>query len=130
MSSNLSCAVVLTTIYESDILEKYFENFQKFGHLDEVSVIVIPDRKTPESVYTQSFSLSKRGLKVTCPSLEEQETFLKKLGGFSKLGPYNSDNRRNVGFLLALEQGVDFLISIDDAGKYSTEEFDPVFIEL
>ena len=30
----------------------YYENFTKFGHLDQVDVIVVPDRKTPaESVF-------------------------------------------------------------------------------
>jgi len=110
----LSCAIVLTTIYESDVLDVYFRNFQKYGQLDQVQVIVIPDKKTPSSVYERCLSLSKQGLKVECPSIAEQEEYLKGFGKFSKLIPYNSDNRRNVGYLMAYEKEVDFLISIDD----------------
>lgn len=111
---SLTCAVVLTTVYDSDILDGYLDNFKQYGHLDNVQIIVVPDRKTPSAVLSRCLSLSKKGLRATCPTLQEQEEFLKKLGKFSKLVPYNSDNRRNIGFLMALEQGVDFLISIDD----------------
>ncbi len=114
MSSVLKGTVVLTTIYESDILERYYENFRKYGHLENICVIVIPDRKTPQSVYNHCHNIARKGLKVICPSLSEQENFLAKLGVFSSLVPYNSDNRRNLGFLMALEQESDFLVSIDD----------------
>ena len=111
---SLLCSVVLTTIFDSDILDAYFENFQRYGHLESVRVIVVPDRKTPGAVFSHCTSLRKRGLNVVCPALCEQEEYLGRLGSFSRLVPYNSDNRRNVGFLMAWEQGVDFLISIDD----------------
>ena len=109
-----TCAVVLTTIFDSDILNTYFENFQRYGHLESVRVIVIPDRKTPRAVFSCCTALRRRGLNVVCPPLCEQEEYLGRLGPFSRLVPYDSDNRRNVGFLMAWEQGVDFLISIDD----------------
>jgi glycosyltransferase involved in cell wall biosynthesis len=109
-----NCTVVLTTIFDSDILDAYLENFQQYGHLDTVQVIVIPDRKTPASIFPCCADLQKQGLKVACPTLSEQEKFLARLGPFSRLVPYNSDNRRNVGFLMAYERGSDFLISIDD----------------
>ncbi|MBI4500794.1 MAG: hypothetical protein HY700_06490 [Gemmatimonadetes bacterium] len=109
-----TCTIVLTTIHESDILEQYFQNLQRFGHLDPVDVIVIPDRKTPASVAERCAALTKRGWRVQCPSLEEQERYLGRLGAFGRLVPYNSDNRRNVGYLMALERGAEFVISIDD----------------
>jgi len=109
-----NCTVVLTTIFESDILDAYSRNFQQYGHLDRVQVIVIPDRKTPANVFSRCAELQEQGLKVACPTLSEQEEFLARLGPFSRLVPYNSDNRRNVGFLMAYEGGSDFLISIDD----------------
>jgi hypothetical protein len=61
-------------------------------------------------------------LKVVCPTLEEQETFLKRAALPSEYIPYNSDNRRNVGFLMAWERCSDFLISIDDDNFCSDEE--------
>jgi hypothetical protein len=46
--------------------------------------------------------------------LDDQDRFLNRLGLTPDFIPYNSDNRRNVGYLMALEDHSDFLISIDD----------------
>ena len=108
------CAIVLTTIHQNDVLQGYFENLNKYGHLENACIIVIPDRKTPSEVYARCQELSKCGLDIACPTLADQDEFLNSLGGFASLIPYNSDNRRNVGFLMALQRGVDFLVSIDD----------------
>jgi hypothetical protein len=107
-------SIVLTTIYESSILAEYHSSLEKYGHLESVGAIVIPDKKTPRAVFEQCAELRRRGWNVQCPSLEEQEEYLGRLGGFKHLVPYNSDNRRNIGFLMALEQQADYLISIDD----------------
>ena len=114
MNNKLKAGLVLTTINEPHLLDGYFENFRRFDHLDQVIVFLIVDKKTPASVYEQCKALKRKGLDIRCPTLEEQEVFISKLGRFAKLVPYNSDNRRNIGFLMALEAGVDFLISIDD----------------
>lgn len=106
--------LVLTTIFEPVILEAYFENFERYEHLEDVDVIVVPDKKTPRSAYETCCRLARRGLRITCPSLEEQECYLKKVGLNGDFIPYNSDNRRNIGFLMALERQSDVLISIDD----------------
>jgi len=108
------CALVLTTIHDGDVLQGYYDNITKYGHLEHASVIVIPDRKTPSEVFVRAQQLSRRGLNIACPTIAEQDEFLDKLGGFAGLVPYDSDGRRNVGFLMALERGVDFLVSIDD----------------
>ena len=107
-------ALVLTTIFDPVILDAYFANFNHYGHLDDVEVIVIPDRKTPREAMDTCVRLAEEGLRITCPSLEEQECYLKRRGLDSGFIPHNSDNRRNVGFLMALERQPDFLISIDD----------------
>ena len=106
--------LVLTTIFDPVILDAYRRNFECYGHLDELDVIVIPDRKTPAAAFETCTRLARQGLKVVCPALEEQEAFLKRVGLPSGFIPYNLDNRRNVGFLMAWERGSDFLISIDD----------------
>ena len=107
-------SLVLTTIFEPTVLEDYYANFEKYGHLEQVEVILIPDKKTPASAHELSEKLSKRGLRCLCPSLEEQEKFLLRIGIDPTIVPYDSDNRRNVGYLMALESGTDFLLSIDD----------------
>ena len=106
--------LVLTTIFDPVILEDYFENFKRFRHLDHVEVIVIPDRKTPAEAYQRCHGLKQRGLDVLYPTLEEQQAFLKRLDLPPNFIPENSDNRRNVGYLMALESHSDFVISLDD----------------
>jgi hypothetical protein len=113
-SVSLKSALVLTTIFDPVVLDSYLENFEAYGHRQNVHVILIPDRKTPDQAYKRCISLRDRGLQVACPSFDEQETFLKQVGFPPDLIPYNSDNRRNVGYLMALESDADFVISIDD----------------
>jgi glycosyltransferase involved in cell wall biosynthesis len=106
--------VVLTTIFDPVVLEAYYRNFERFGRLDQVEVIVIPDRKTPAAAWERCSELTRRGLRAVCPTLDEQELFLAKLGLPGEFIPYNSDNRRNIGYLMALERDCDFVISLDD----------------
>jgi len=107
-------SIVLTTIFEPAFLDGYVEALRS-GHLSETaSIIIIPDRKTPATVGRAALAAQKEGFRVACPTLEEQETFLRRLAIPSEFIPYDSDNRRNVGFLMALEQGCETLISIDD----------------
>src|ERR1700730_17430287 len=106
--------MVLTTIGDPALLEGYYANFLAHGHLEQVEVIVIPDRKTSTAAFDRCMSLAGRGLSIVCPSLQEQECFLRKVGFPSELIPQDLDNRRNVGYLMALEGAIDFLISIDD----------------
>jgi reversibly glycosylated polypeptide len=110
----LRAAMVLTTIADPVLLEGYCANFAAHGHLEQVQVIVIPDRKTPRSIFSRCAVLRERGLDILCPLLDEQERILRRLGFPPELVPYDSDNRRNVGYLMAAESGADFLISIDD----------------
>jgi hypothetical protein len=95
-------------------LDTYYRNFSQYGHLDRVNAIVIPDRKTPAAVYERCNELRRAGFDVRCPTLEQQEEFLRKVGLPASAVPYDSDNRRNVGYLMALESSCDFVISIDD----------------
>jgi hypothetical protein len=107
-------AIVVTTIYEPVFIEGYLQNLKKYEREKEVRIIIIPDKKTPPSVSQVSLNAKVRGFDVVCPSLEKQESFLAALGLPGGFIPYNTDNRRNIGFLMALEWGCDVLISIDD----------------
>jgi hypothetical protein len=109
-----SANLVLTTIFEPSVLNGYLSNFRKFGHLEQVRVILIADRKTPPSAWRLCQEVSAAGLCCSCPSLEEQEAFLRRAGVPAGMIPFDSDNRRNIGYLMALESGADFLMSIDD----------------
>lgn len=107
-------SIVVTTIFEPTFLNGYLDALRK-GHLSETTnIIIIPDRKTPDSVSRAAMTAKQEGFSVSCPTLDEQEIFLQRLGVPTDFIPYDTDNRRNVGFLMALEQGCDVLISIDD----------------
>jgi hypothetical protein len=119
----MKVAIVLTTINDAKLLDVYYENLSNHGRLEETCAIVIPDRKTPSAAFARCRDLAKKGLRVNCPSLEEQEEFLRRVGFSPELVPYDSDNRRNVGYLMALESGADLVISIDDDNYCSEEDF-------
>jgi hypothetical protein len=107
-------SIVVTTIFEPTFLNGYLDALRE-GRLSETTnIIIIPDRKTPASVSRAAMTAKQEGFRVLCPTLDEQETFLRRLGVPKDFIPYDTDNRRNVGFLMALEQGCDVLISIDD----------------
>ena len=111
---NYRCALVVTTIGDGDFLQKYAEQIKIEGFFDHCEMIVIPDKHTNPEIFGQCERLLKHGFRVKCPTIDEQDTFLKRLGRIHQIIPYNSDNRRNVGFLMAIENGCDFIISIDD----------------
>lgn len=117
----LTGSLVVTTIGNGQFLDSYMSNFQNKGVLKRVKFIVIPDRQTPPSLFEQCIRLRKRGAQIVCPTLDEQDAYLAKLG-ISELILYNSDHRRNVGFLMALGNGCDFIISIDDDNICSADD--------
>jgi len=112
--SRQRAALVLTTVNNPTLLKGYFANFDRYGHLDQIDVIVIPDEKTPPAAYDLCSELGRGGMKISCPTLAEQDAYLAGIGLAPAALPRNSDNRRNVGYLMAYASGVDFLISIDD----------------
>jgi hypothetical protein len=112
---NKKICVVVTTINDGSFLEKYRDIIITENVASDITIIVIPDLKTPPQLYEKCKNIKKNtGIEIICPTIEEQDNFLTKLGNIKNIIPYNSDNRRNVGFLMALEKGCDILISIDD----------------
>jgi hypothetical protein len=118
----VKAAMVLTTIADPAVLEGYYANFLAHGHLDQDRVIVIPDRKTPTAAFDRCALLRNKGLSIVCLTSQEQERFLQQVGFPSEHIPYDSDNRRNAGYLMALRDPIDFLISIDDDNFAPAEE--------
>lgn len=107
-------AIVVTTIFEPRFIDGYLANIERHGRRESVDLIVIIDRKTPGTVAQACAEAKARGFRVECPTLDEQEAFLAKFPSMKERVPYNTDNRRNVGFLMALDRGAELLISIDD----------------
>ena len=112
--SNRRASIVVTTIFEPRFIDGYLANIDRHGRRDSVDLIVIIDRKTPPTVAQACAEAKGRGFRVECPTLDEQEAFLDRFPSMKERVPYNSDNRRNVGFLMALDRGAELLISIDD----------------
>lgn len=115
--------IVVTTIFEPAWLDGYLRNLRRHGRVDTVTLRIIGDRKTPASVYAAAAAAQREGFQVDCPTLEEQAAYLKRLGLPEGFVPWDTDNRRNIGFLRAWESGAEALISIDD-DNYCRDESD------
>jgi len=108
------CSLVVTSIGDGVFLKNYADQIVKEDFVNRCDIIVIPDRKTTPQLFEEYRKIKKQGIQIECPTIEEQDTYLKKLGDIHKIIPYDAWNRRNIGFLMALEKGSDFLISVDD----------------
>jgi hypothetical protein len=106
--------IVVTTIWEPAWLSGYLESIRAAGRASETTLRIICDRKTPSSVYAAADAARREGFRVDCPTLDEQAAYLRKIGAPDDLIPWDTDNRRNIGFLRAWESGADILVSIDD----------------
>ena len=114
--------IVVTTIFEPAWLEGYLANLRRHGRDADTTIRIICDRKTPASVFAAAAAAQRQGFRIDCPTLEEQEQYLKHLGVPDGFVPWNTDNRRNIGFLRAWADGTDLLISIDDDNYCVTED--------
>lgn len=106
--------IVVTTIFEPAWLQGYLDNIKAHGQEQATTLRIICDQKTPATVYAAAAEAVRQGFQVECPTLDEQTAYLRKLGLPDDYIPWNTDNRRNIGFLKAWESGADVLISIDD----------------
>lgn len=106
--------IVVTTIFEPAWLQGYLDNIRQHGREREVTLRIIADKKTPSTVFDAAREAKRDGFIIDCPTLDEQEAYLGSMGFTAEFIPWNTDNRRNIGFLRAWESGADVLISIDD----------------
>lgn len=117
----MKTTIVTTTINIPVLLTKYAQNAKNYGHTD-VDFIVIGDRKSPA------------GTAAFCKTIEDyyQCTYLdipaqeKYLDRFPKLWNhlrFDSIQRRNIGMMLAYENGADVVITIDDDNFVMSQDF-------
>jgi hypothetical protein len=107
-------AIVVTTIGAGEFLDIYARKLSEEGLLDRATMIVIPDRKTPPTLFEAVARARAAGFEVRCPNLAEQQAYLARLGAIGEFIPWDSDARRNIGFLLAYESGAEVIVAIDD----------------
>lgn len=108
-------AIVLTTINVPDLLIDYAKNFIAFGHQKEIEMLVIGDMKTPHEKVDKLISeINGMGVSAEYFDITKQEKWLEKFPDLKKIIPYNSDNRRNIGYLIAGERKTEIILAIDD----------------
>lgn len=107
--------IVVTTINVPYLLRDYAENFGRFDVLDHIETIIIGDRKTPHAdLHALANELSAQGLRTRYVDLAEQERYLERFPELARRIPFNSDNRRNIGYLMAAEGGAESIVALDD----------------
>ncbi len=106
-------AIVVTTINVPYGLEAIVGDLEAHGHCG-VEVIVIGDLQTPREAAEFCGRLDRRGIAVSYWGPDEQRAFLRPFPGLARLLPWRSIQRRNVGYLVAMEREAEVIISIDD----------------
>jgi hypothetical protein len=115
--------VVLTTVNIPILLEGYAENFLKYGHSD-VGFIVIGDLLTPhEKAQKVIQRVKNQGFDAEYHDVASQKKWLRNYPKIAKIIPYRTDNRRNIGFLMAAEKGAKTIIAIDDDNYAANDDF-------
>jgi hypothetical protein len=115
--------IVVTTIYDGAFIDAYHEHFERYGRTAEVRFYVVGDLTTPEACAERVRAYTRRGLPWFFLTPDDQRAFLSDFPALAAEIPWRSDNRRNVGFLMAYRDGCDPIISIDD-DNYPTPGWD------
>jgi hypothetical protein len=119
----LNIAFVLTTIRVPSLLKGYAQNAKEYNHKD-VGFIVIGDNKTPhDATHLLLREVEKKGFIAEYWDVVRQKKWLKNFPQIDRIVPYNSDNRRNIGFLIAAQEGAEIIISIDDDNYVTSEDY-------
>ncbi len=117
-------AITTTTINNlSAFLGEYIKNVKHFGHENDVAIYIAGDRKSPTTCEEEILTYEKENVDIRFLSIGWQHDYLQKFDGIDEMIPENSDNRRNVAYLLALEEGAEIVISVDD-DNYPAKQFD------
>lgn len=109
---------ITTTINKPTFIEGYLKNAEENGHLEEnVEFLVVGDLKTPSAVPEYCKKLSQKyGYDVKYMGVEDQLDWSEKHGieDLNRFIPFNSIQRRNLGYLKAYDEGADVIVSLDD----------------
>jgi hypothetical protein len=114
--------IVVTTIYEGDFIDEYYTHFRASGDLEKVNFYVIGDLSTPPKCREKVEKYTQMGLPWYYLGVEEQKEFLKPFPELNQEIPWRTDNRRNVGFLVAYRDKCEVIIAIDD-DNYPKEQW-------
>jgi hypothetical protein len=115
--------VVITTISNGDFLSKFESAVDHARDRLTILFYIVGDLNTPASCREKCMKIGQRGMQCRYLTVEDQVSFLNKIGFPLSHIPYRSDNRRNVGYLKAFEEGCDIIISMDDDNFPMEEDF-------
>ncbi len=119
-----SVAIVTTTIHVPHFLAGLLENARRHGHAEQLSLIVVGDRKTPQGVANYLDELSRRyDVKGTYLDVPAQRRLLRRWPSLDLFLRYDCIQRRNVGYLQAGCDGAEVIISVDDDGQVTDDDF-------
>lgn len=107
-------AIVVTTIGDGSFLTAYSDLVRAWRSPEHVTIYVIGDLTTPRQCHDACDRITADGIRCEYFDPVRQRDFL---SAFPELGdaiPFRSDNRRNVGYLLAFRDRADVIVSIDD----------------
>jgi hypothetical protein len=117
----LRTTIVTTTINIPVLLLDYAQNARRYGHTD-VDFIVIGDRKSP----AETADFCRKVDRVYPCSYWDIAAQSKRLERFPELWKhlrFDSIQRRNIGILLAWQNGADVIITIDDDNFVLNQDF-------
>lgn len=106
--------IVVTTIYDGAFLLDYAEHFRQHGDLNRVRFYVVADLKTPAICQQAAEKARAAGMDVVYLSPDDQKEFLKPFPEMEREIPWNTDGRRNVGFLMAYRDKCPLILATDD----------------
>lgn len=116
----MKTTIVTTTINIPVLLLQYAENARRYGHR-EVDFVVVGDRKSPPG--TADFCKSVPHYPCAYLDIPAQQEYLSRFPELWSHLRFDSVQRRNIGMLLAYENGADVVITIDDDNFVMDQDF-------
>lgn len=117
-------ALVTTTIHVPRLLGDMLENARRHGHLEQVGLVVVGDRKTPSEVGAYVADLGQSfGIRAVYLDGASQQQLLCRWPMLDLFVRYNSIQRRNVGFLQAALDRAEVIVSVDDDNFVTDDDF-------
>lgn len=117
----MKITIVTTTINIPKLLLQYAENARYYGHTN-VDFVVIGDRKSPSGTAEFCETVTQY---YPCSYLDipAQQKYLDRFPELWTHLRFDSIQRRNIGLLLAYENGADVVITIDDDNFVMNQDF-------
>lgn len=95
------------------VIKDYVENARHWNHKD-IFFVIIGDRKSPETGCEEFLAGLDSEYPIHYFGVQAQKRWLKPYKALKKLIPWNSVQRRNLGYLIAAQRGAEIIIAIDD----------------